>query len=183
MGALSEILGQRPGAAFALAMPALARLSLEPRWLLLVDPPFIPYAPALAAAGLDLSRLVVVETEAEAAWAAEQGLRSGSCGAVLAWNGHWETQPLRRLQLAAEAGNALALLFRGKAAAREHSPAALRLLVRPSVAGVEVTLLKQRGGRAGAVLELAFHGSSLSASEGLSTPMSASEAPPRTDQS
>jgi cell division inhibitor SulA len=156
-GALSEVLEQGPGGAFGLAIPALTRMSAESRWLLLVNPPFIPYAPALAFSGLNLSRLAVVEAGEETAWAAEQGLRSGACSAVLAWGGRWTTSALRRLQLAAETGDAIALLFRSAAAAREHSPAALRLRVCPSVAGAEVTVLKQRGGRAGAVLELPLY--------------------------
>ena len=155
-GALSEVLVGQPGRGFALVGPALARLSQEPRWLLLVDPPFVPYAPALVAAGLNLSRLTVVTAGRESAWAAEQGLRSGACSAVLAWGERWETAVLRRLQLAAETGGALALLFRGREAARRHSPAALRLQVQPVALGLEVTVLKQRGGRAGATLELAL---------------------------
>jgi hypothetical protein len=148
----------RSGSAFSLVQPALARLVSEARWLLLIAPPFLPYAPALAASGLDLSRLAVVETGEEIAWVAEQGLRSGACSAVLAWGGHWEISTLRRLQLAAEAGDCIALLFRGEAAAREHSPAALRLRVRPSMSGAKLTVLKQRGGRAGAVVELPLYG-------------------------
>lgn len=155
-GALSEILEMRPGGAFSLVLPALAKLGSEARWLLLIAPPFLPYAPALAASGVDLSRLMVVEAGGETAWAAEQGLRSGACSAVLAWGGRWEISALRRLQLAAEAGGCIALLFRGEAAAREHSPAALRLRVRPSMSGVEARVLKQRGGRAGAVVELSL---------------------------
>jgi cell division inhibitor SulA len=156
-GALSEILEGCPGAAFALVQPALIRLSLEARWLLLIAPPFVPYAPALAASGLDLSRLAVVRAGEAVAWAAEQGLRSGACSAVLAWGGRWEGSALRRLQLAAQTGGAIALLFRGEAAAREHSPAALRLRVRPSPAAWELLLLKQRGGRAGAMLDLPLY--------------------------
>ena len=155
-GALSEVLSAYPGGGFALVRPALVRLSREPRWLLLVDPPFVPYPQALVAAGMDLSRLVVLESGEESAWAAEQGLRSGACAAVLAWGDLGEMALLRRLQLAAETGRSLALLFRGREAARQHSPAALRLAVRPAAAGMEVTVLKQRGGRAGATLELAF---------------------------
>jgi hypothetical protein len=157
-GALSELLGSYPGAGLALVLPALTALSREPRWLLMVDPPFIPYAPVLTAAGLDLSRLAVVKAGEATAWAAEQGLRSGACGAVLAWGGRWETAVLRRLQLAAESGGALALLFRGLGAAREHSPAALRLALAPSASGMTVTPLKQRGGRAGTTLELPLWG-------------------------
>lgn len=157
-GALCEILEARPGGAFALVQPLLASLSAQARWLLLIAPPLLPYAPALAASGLDLSRLAVVQAGDRIAWAAEQGLRSGACSGVLVWGGRWEAASLRRLQLAAAGGDAVALLFRGAAAATESSPAALRLLVRPSPPGGEVTIIKQRGGRAGAVLELPFHG-------------------------
>jgi cell division inhibitor SulA/protein ImuA len=41
-GALSEILERRPGGAFSLVQPALARLGMEARWLLLIAPPFLP---------------------------------------------------------------------------------------------------------------------------------------------
>ena len=153
-GSLSEILSDRPGEGFALTVPALARLSLDPRWLLLVEPPFQPFAPALAAHGLCLGRLVVVTAGADRAWVAEQGLRSGACGAVLIWGGRWERGSLRRLQLAAETGGALGILFREEVAARSPSPAVLRLRIRPSPLGRELTLLKQRGGRPGALLML-----------------------------
>lgn len=153
-GALVEILDDRPGGGLALVRPALAALSRGARWLLLVDPPLVPYAPALAAAGMDLSRLAVVETAGETAWAAEQALRSGACAAVLAWGERWPALALRRLQLAARTGDALALLFRPEVAAREHSPAVLRLRVRPAPAGMTVEVLKQRGGRPGAMLVL-----------------------------
>lgn len=155
-GSLSELLSDRPGEGFALTVPTLARLSLESRWLLLVEPPFQPFAPALAALGLRLERLVVVAAGPDRAWVAEQGLRSGACGAVLVWGGQWEMTHLRRLQLAAEAGGALAILFREEGAARSPSPALLRLQVRPSLLGCALTVLKQRGGPAGACLTLPF---------------------------
>jgi cell division inhibitor SulA len=155
-GSLIEILDDRPGGGLALVRPALAALSRGAHWLLLVDPPFLPYAPALAAAGVDLSRLAVVETAGETAWAAEQALRSGACAAVLAWGGRWSALALRRLQLAAHTGGALALLFRPETAAQAHSPAVLRLRVRPAPAGMIVEVFKQRGGRTGAALVLSL---------------------------
>jgi len=153
---LTEVLDARPEGALGLTLPALVSLSRGPRWLLLVDPPLPPFAPALAAHGLDLSRLVVAATGGEIAWAAEQALRSGACSAVLIWGGGvpWRGAALRRLQLAAQTGNALALLFRDEAAARDPSPAALRLRVRQVAAGLEVSVLKQRGGAPGGTLHL-----------------------------
>jgi hypothetical protein len=154
-GALSEILCDGPGA-FALTLPALARQSRAGRWLVLVAPPYVPYAPALAARGVDLARLLLVcpEDEAGVLWAAEQGLRSGVCGAVLAWAEPHQTAVLRRLQLAAEAGASLAFLFRTEAAADRPSPAALRLRVRSAARGLEVRILKRRGGFFAGVLQV-----------------------------
>ena len=152
---LIELLESLPGTGLGLVLPALARLDKASRWLLLVDPPWPPFAPALAARGIGLERLVVVAAGERAPWAAEQGLRSEACAAVLVWGGRWETTGLRRLQLAAETAAVPAFLFRDTAAARGHSPAPLRLAVSPrGEVGWRVEVLKQRGGRAGMVLEL-----------------------------
>jgi hypothetical protein len=160
---LSEVLSLHQGAALALMLPMLVALShsserrshRSPRWLLLVDPPLIPFAPALAANELNLARLVVVRAGDEAAWAMEQALRSGACAAVLGWQGrqgrrgNWPAGSLRRLQLAADAGGALAILLREPAVAAQPSPATLRLQVESAGGDLAVTLLKQRGGRPG----------------------------------
>lgn len=153
-GSLSELLAEATGSGLGLVLPALAQLGCEDRWLLLVDPPWHPFAPALAAQGLALERLVVARAGQQRAWAAEQGLRSGACAAVLLWGGRWDGAALRRLQLAAETGGALAFLFRDLAAGRHPSPASLRLQVGPAVAGYRVRVLKQRGGPGGAALDL-----------------------------
>jgi hypothetical protein len=86
-GALSEILFGHDGIGeLALLMPALAELTRRRQRVVFVAPPYIPYAPALDAHGLDLRYVVQIEsTAAEGAWSSEQCLRSGSCGAVLSW--------------------------------------------------------------------------------------------------
>jgi hypothetical protein len=88
----------------------------------------------------------------------EQGLRSGACAAVLAWPDHvpdWSAGTvLRRLQLAADAGDALAVLLRDPSAAAQPSPAALRLAVQSAGTELTVTLLKQRGGRPGSRIQI-----------------------------
>lgn len=134
----------------ALVLPALARLSVGERLIVLVAPPAVPYAPALAAAGIDLRRLVVVQARdaRDAAWAAEQALRDGAAAAVLAWLDHALVAGLRRLQLAAEAGDAFGVLYRPWAARRSASPAALRVALAPAAAGLRVEVLKCRGSSA-----------------------------------
>ena len=144
--ALTELLLASPGCGeLQLLWPSLARLTGEGGRVVLVAPPFIPYAPAWQAAGLDLRWLVQVRAEpAEALWAAEQCLRSGSCAAVLCWPQRVDDRALRRLQVAAETGQALAFACRPQEAAHNPSPAALRIAIdsRPA----QWRVLKCRGG-------------------------------------
>jgi hypothetical protein len=146
-GALSEILFAHDGLGeLALLMPALAELTRRRQRVIFVVPPYIPYAPALSAHGLDLRYVVQIQSTAtEGAWSAEQCLRSGSCGAVLSWLPEADYTQLRRLQLAAESGDALAFLFRPARAAGKTSPAALRLQLHANAEQVEIEILKCRG--------------------------------------
>ncbi len=149
-GALGELLSRR-GLGLSLALPLLARESGAGRWIGWVAPPQSPFVPALVQGGVDPARLLLVgeRDAAEGLWAAEQMLRSGECGVVLIWPGHLTSAQIRRLQLAAGAGNAIGLLFRSLRDAAQPSPAALRLRLLPAPLGVEVEVLKRRGGWGG----------------------------------
>jgi hypothetical protein len=92
----------------------------------------------------------------ESLWAAEQMLRCPLFGAVLGWPATITDRNVRRLQLAAEAGGSLGILYRPPRAARELSPAALRLRLSPQVDGLAVEIQKVRGGRAGTQLRLSL---------------------------
>jgi hypothetical protein len=147
-GALTELLLAAEGCGeLQLLWPSLARLTASGERVVLVAPPFIPYAPAWQAAGVDLRQLSLVQAApAEVLWAAEQCLRSGSCGAVLCWPHKADDRALRRLQVAAESGQTLAFACRPQQAALNPSPAALRIAVdaRPA----QWRVLKCRGGLA-----------------------------------
>ena len=146
---LIEILIARFGSGeLSLLLPVLAALTRAPsaRWCVWVAPPLMPFAPALVARGVALDRLAVVGGT-RPLWAFEQVLRSGACDAALAWNRRIRPRDIRRLQLAAERGRTLGVLFRPLRAARASSPALLRLSVQAAGSGVNVTLLKGRGAR------------------------------------
>jgi hypothetical protein len=146
-GALTEILFDCDGVGeLALVMPALAQLTRRQQRVVFVAPPHIPYAPALTAQGLDLRYAVQIEAvAAQGAWSAEQCLRSGACGAVLSWHGDADYTQLRRLQLAAESGDALSFLFRPARAASKPSPATLRLQLHVEGDEVAIDIIKCRG--------------------------------------
>jgi cell division inhibitor SulA/protein ImuA len=165
-GGLTELMGEREGIGeLQLVLPALAALTAQGRRVAWLAPPHLPYAPALAAAGIDLVHLAVVRAPGrrDALWAAEQVLRAGSCHALLAWLPEARYPELRRLAVAAGTGRACVLLFRPRAAAAEPSPARLRLALEPGADGrsLAVRILKRRGLPAAAPVLLpvrpAFH--------------------------
>ena len=156
---LIEILVPRFGSGeLYLLLPALAALTRArcARWCVWVAPPLMPFAPALAAGGIALDRVAVV-SGARPLWAFEQALGSGACDAVLAWARRPKAREIRRLQLAAERGRTLGVLFRPRRAAREASAAVLRLALAPTGTGVRITLLKGRTTQRSAI-DLALRG-------------------------
>jgi len=133
-----------------LLVPLLRQLTRERRVVILLAPPHIPYAPALAGFGVDLDHLLIVQAPnaADRLWAVEQTLKSAGFGALLAWLPQDKTRPehLRRMQLAAQNAQGPVFLFRTLAAQFESSPAPLRLLLLPKAdQRLSVQILKRRG--------------------------------------
>jgi cell division inhibitor SulA len=148
--ALTELLLPADGVGeLELVFPALARMTQAGQPVVVIAPPYIPYAPAWQAAGVDLSQLQIVEASPrDALWAFEQCLRSGACAAVLGWPSQADAQSLRRLQVAADSGDCLGFAFRDRKHVANASPAALRLehVVDPLVGG-QWHVRKCRGGQ------------------------------------
>lgn len=152
-GALTEVLVDGSGLGeISLLLPALRALGDDGGWSLLVAPPYPPHAPAWAAAGVDLARLVVVapaagqRAAADALWAMEQALASAAPRAVLGWSAAADARAVRRLQVVAGGSGALAFLLRPLRAAAESSAAPLRLQLSAAPRGrLGVHLIKRRG--------------------------------------
>lgn len=165
-GDLTELLGKTNGVGeLSLLMPALLSISQAGGWIALVAPPWRLNAPAWAARGLSLERLLLIEAGQgphvgrEMAWCCEELLRGGHFSAVLAWlegagpvglPAPW----LRRLQVSASATQSLMFLWRSESMASAPSPAPLRIAWRPSSKGLELQVFKRRGGPASGKLIL-----------------------------
>ena len=150
LGTLSEVLHDGAGIGeVRLLAGALARAAEGDRLLAWVNPPHLPYAPALAQAGIALSSCLVVRPadREDCLWAAEQALKSGACGAVLLWMERFaeEYAWLRRLQMASEAGRSMAVLFRSSAAEKHSTPSHLRVVVAREAGALKVRIPKRRG--------------------------------------
>ena len=114
--------------------------------MVLVNAPFEPFGPSLAAQGLPGERLLCVKADKPAArlWAAEQALRCADVAAVLAWLPQAKSAELRRLHMAAQQHDRVLFVFRGLNARHDASPARLRLLLE-GVDQLELHILKRRG--------------------------------------
>jgi cell division inhibitor SulA/protein ImuA len=160
-GTLTELLVERNSVGeMSLLLPALAGLSQAGGWLALVAPPWLPHAPAWAAAGVALERLVVVRAGKDAAWSIEQLLACGGFAGVLAWPGEdIDAKALRRLQVAAEGRPAFACLWRSLTAADTPSPAPLRVALTSGDDALSLRILKRRGRPASRPLVLPYSSS------------------------
>ncbi len=150
-GCLTELLCREAGIGeLRLLVPLLQRLTQQRRFVILLAPPHIPYAPALASFGIQLDYLIIIQAPnaADRLWAVEQSLRSSGFGALLAWLPQQRTRPehLRRLQVAAQSAGGPVFLFRELPAQFEASPAPLRLMLLPRPnPQLSVQVLKRRG--------------------------------------
>jgi len=153
LGTLIELLLPAHGLGeLRLLVPALRALTRAlpgemPRWLVWVSPPHEPYPPALAQSGIQPTGVLRIDApqSADRLWAVEQVLRSGSAAAVLCWIDAADDRWLRRLKLAAEDQSVLLVALRPAHLRSAHSPAALRVALRPTAAGLDLDVLKERG--------------------------------------
>jgi len=157
-GALTEVLSAQPAVLeWRLVGPSLAAAVATGRPVVVIGPPRTPHLPGLRHLGLDAAQLVWIQAEAPAQrlWCAEQLIKSGACGALLAWLPQARPDQIRRLQVAALGLEAPVFLFRPVAAQHESSAAPLRLLCGFGLDWtLQVQLLKRRGPAHDGVLAL-----------------------------
>ena len=131
-GTVGEVAGRWSSGKTSVALAAAAEATKKGTWVALVDGQGGLYPPALAALGLRLERVLVVQARrpypdrqrGQAGWAAEQLARSGHFGLViLLASGSLVRALVRRLQLAAEAARAVVLVVHDAAS----PPGSIRL--------------------------------------------------------
>ncbi|MEE3289478.1 MAG: translesion DNA synthesis-associated protein ImuA [Pseudomonadota bacterium] len=135
-----------------LLIPLMRSVIKQGQWILWISPPHLLYAPALVQAGIDTGQILVVNLDTsckDALWSMEKALQTKNCGLVLAWQTWLPGKVLRRLQLAAESGNTLGILFKHRDS--KYSPSRMRLQIKGPTSNIgsfkeaEVTVIKARG--------------------------------------
>lgn len=97
---------------------------------------------------IELNKLILLfpKTAKEALWAAEQCLKSGSCGSVTHWHPSLEIHQAKRLQVASETGQCLHFLFKTDNSSQLTLPISLSLTLQPEADGIAVAIHKRKGG-------------------------------------
>lgn len=142
---LSELLVPDDGLAELHAIvPVLHMLTRSSRTVLLLNPP-ADCVSTLARMGVARSRLLVIggNRAAEQLWAIEQAASRDDFGALVAWApAGANEEAIHRLDRAMRQSQGVCLLFRPLAAARDITPAALRLILQADAPDrVQMTLL------------------------------------------
>lgn len=161
-GALSELLICQHGMGeIRLLTPLLAQLSQQSGYVVWINPPYQPYAPALAEQKIGLNKLVIINTASlrDTIWAGQQAMASNACSAVLVW---LPDKPLnteiRKLSLAAKNGNCWGVIFRSQAFQQHPCPAVLRITItiqqKQHQHKHQLSIIKQPGGWAGQQVNL-----------------------------
>ena len=158
-GVVIELLPESIGIGeLRLLLPAMVDLTRNQRQVLMINTPYIPYAPALLHAGLDLDYLLLItpRNAREALWSAEKALLNAACDLVLIWpdrlfgkqSGLNINKAVRRLQVAAQTGRAI-LVWYGLPGKSQQNPqsawAAVRLGLAAEDYRLRIDVLKIRG--------------------------------------
>ncbi len=150
-GALTVLTGARGAGRLTLAAQLAAEETKAGRPLAWVDAKGTLYPPALAAAGVDLARVLMVRSEDErVVYAAEQIVSSGAFGLVVASGLDSLLTPsrVRRLQTSLEGQPVSMLLVLDPPAAARVTSAALKLVLSRRSRGIMVEVEKDRSGSA-----------------------------------
>lgn len=130
---------------FRLLTPMLKN-STQQRLIVLINPPARPSAHYFQCESIDTNNVLVIDSTAHILWAAEQCLKSGCCAYVCLWHPQLEVHQARRLQVAAEQGQALSVHFNLDKHNHMSLPLPLSVSLTPNENGLEVTVNKRKGG-------------------------------------
>ena len=155
---LTELLLSQHGIGeLRLLTPLMRQLNKQAGYIAWINPPYLPYPPALLRQQLLLEKMLVIKarTTQESIWAAQQAMASQSCCAVLLWlPDKILSNEIRKLSLATKAGNCWGIIFRSQDLQQQASAAALRIVMQVKQQRQQLLIIKQPGGWSGQQVSL-----------------------------
>ncbi len=94
-------------------LPALAELSQQDKWILLIAPPQVPHETVLADWGIDTHKILVIRAEqiSDKSECILKALSCGNCSAVVAWTEELFEEELHSIKSSSEQGCCEVFLF------------------------------------------------------------------------
>jgi protein ImuA len=136
----------------------LENFSDHPGYLVLVNPPAMLCASALAQMGVPLDQVLIIRSASrnDLLAAVLESLKSGCAQMLLFWEGKYSLSytELRKVQLASTGSEALCMMMRIGQRRPAHSPAVLRLALQSAMTGLQLNIERQRGGLGDLQVEL-----------------------------
>lgn len=131
-----------------LLLPTLRYRQQHKRLLVFIAAPMQINGEMLAEFGIALEQILIIQPDSaeHALWSAEQCLKSGCCHTVILWHQQLEIAQAKRLQLAAEQGDALHIVLRQSRQLSLSLPVSLAMKLSAHEQGVEVQITKRKGG-------------------------------------
>ncbi len=118
-------------------------------YIVLINPPATPFASGLQQRGIDIRRIIIVQTKTpqEFVHSFTEVSQSPACPVVFAWQATRALSytQLRKLQLSTQNQKGLRVIFRHLHAQEQSSPASLRLTLQTKSDILQVNIFKQKG--------------------------------------
>lgn len=118
-------------------------------YVILLNPPAIPFCQAFIQAGIDLERVLVVQVNNKSDFLAsfKELARTQACDLLFAWQQHQQLSytELRKCLLATNDSAGVCVLFRSEHAQQQSSPAVLRLQSQITANHIQLSIFKQKG--------------------------------------
>ncbi|MDD1783193.1 translesion DNA synthesis-associated protein ImuA [Enterovibrio sp. ZSDZ35] len=128
-----------------LVLPAIARALEDSELTVFATPPGEINPIALCQAGLNLEKVVILDTSTSSSlWCVEQALKSGCCRSAVLWGEALSVTQARRLQLAAAENDCLLFMITHQQSV-QGLPVSCRLAITPVEEGLSIRVVKRRG--------------------------------------
>ncbi|WP_232312971.1 translesion DNA synthesis-associated protein ImuA [Enterovibrio coralii] len=128
-----------------LILPAIASALDDSELTVFATPPGEVNPVALCQAGLDLEKVVILDTTTNSSlWCVEQALKSGCCRTAVLWGEALSVTQARRLQLAATENDCLLFMITHQQSV-QGLPVSCRLSITPVEEGLNIHVVKRRG--------------------------------------
>ena len=125
--------------------PLMARLSKTTNsWIVLVNPPYIPYAPSITARDINLSKILVIQSNhhCEMLWAMEQALSAQDCSIVIGWPKQINERTIRKFKAAARQGETIGFYIIDPKQSLVNSSVSHKILVEKKSLDIQISILK-----------------------------------------